>query len=101
MKKLKIKDQVKIISGQEKGKITKITSINRKTGRITLENSNIRIKHIKPTRTNEAGKIIQFEGPIDASNVMVCNESGIVSRIGITIQENKKQRQAKKSIVKL
>nr|YP_009674979.1 ribosomal protein L24 [Rhizochromulina marina]QDH81830.1 ribosomal protein L24 [Rhizochromulina marina] len=101
MKNLKIGDRVKVISGQEKGKITKIKSLIRKKGKVVLENTNTRIKHTKPAKTNEAGKIIQFEAPIDASNVMICNEDGIVSRIELSFENGKKQRRAKKPNVKL
>lgn len=101
MTKIKVGDQVKIITGREKGKIAKIKTILRKNNKVIVENSNVKIKHVKPKRTNEAGKIIQFEAPIDISNIMVCNDEGTVSRIGYTIEQNKKYRKAKKESVNI
>jgi large subunit ribosomal protein L24 len=101
MQKLKVGDQVKVITGAEKGKITKIKSILRKKGKVVLENTNIKIKHTKPQRSNEAGKIVQFEAPISISNVMICNNEGIVSRIGIVFENDKKRRKPKKATVTL
>ena len=101
MKRLKIGDQVKLITGLEKGKITTIKSIIRKKNQVVLENTNIKIKHTKPSRSNEAGKIIQFEAPVDASNVMLCNDEGVVSRVGVTIKNGEKQRTPKKDSVVL
>lgn len=99
MQKLKIGDQVKVITGSERGKITQVKSILRKKGKIILNNTNIKLKHTKPQRSNEAGKIIQFEAPIDISNVMVCNDEGVVSRISIVSENGNKIRKPKKSTV--
>lgn len=101
MQKLKVGDQVKVITGSEKGKITKIKSIFRKTGKIILQDTNTKIKHVKPQRSNEAGKIIQFDAPINISNVMICNNEGVVSRIGVTFENGSKKRKPKKTTVTL
>jgi large subunit ribosomal protein L24 len=101
MKRLKIGDQVKVITGSEKGKISTIKSVLRKKNQVVLENINVKIKHTKPVRSNEAGKIIQFEAPIDASNVMLCNNDGVISRIGVTYNNGSKQRKPKKDAVVL
>ena len=101
MKRLKVGDQVKVITGHEKGKISQIKSIIRKKSQVVLENVNVKIKHTKPSRSNEAGKIIQFEAPIDASNVMLCNDEGVVSRIGVSFDNGQKLRKPKKDAVTL
>ena len=101
MKRLKVGDQVKVITGKEKGKISTIKSILRKKHQVILDNVNVKIKHTKPSRSNEAGKIIQFEAPVDVSNVMLCNNEGIVSRIGISFENGQKQRKPKKNTVTL
>ena len=101
MKRLKVGDQVKVITGKEKGKISTIKSILRKKHQVILDNVNVKIKHTKPSRSNEAGKIIQFEAPVDVSNVMLCNNEGIVSRIGVSFENGKKQRKPKKNTVTL
>ena len=68
-----------------------------KTNEFIIEGINTKIKHVKPTRKDEAGKIIQFDAPIDISNVMLCDENGIVSRVGFTMQDGKKVRILKKT----
>lgn len=96
MKNFKVGDTVKIVTGREKGKITKIKAILRKTNKVILENTNIKVKHIKPTRNNEVGKIIQIEAPIDGSNVMLCDTNGTVTRLKKEIKNGIKIRVGKK-----
>ena len=92
MKKLKIGDNVKVILGKDKGKVGTIKTIYHKKNTLIIEGINTKIKHVKPTRKEEAGKIITFDAPINCSNVMVCDESGKTTRVGFTVQENKKLR---------
>ena len=47
--KLKLNDQVIVITGKDKGKIGKITKILRKANKVVVEKVNIRTKHIKKT----------------------------------------------------
>ena len=97
MKKLKIGDNVKIILGKDKGKTGTIKTIYHKKNTLIIEGINTKIKHVKPSRKEEAGKIITFDAPINSSNVMVCDESGKPTRIGFTVQNNKKVRISKKT----
>ena len=92
MKKLKIGDNVKVILGKDKGKVGTIKTIYHKKNTLVIEGINTKIKHVKPNRKEEAGKIITFDAPIDCSNVMICDESGKTTRVGFTMQENKKLR---------
>nr|YP_009397693.1 ribosomal protein L24 [Dipterosiphonia australica]ARW66879.1 ribosomal protein L24 [Dipterosiphonia australica] len=64
-------DDVKIISGRNKGKSGKVLSIIRNKGQVIIENTNIKIKHIKPKQTNEQGHIAKIEGPIHHSNIKI------------------------------
>merc|ERR1711981_1508653 len=97
MKKLKVGDNVKVILGKDKGKIGTIKTIYHKKNTLIIEGINTKIKHVKPSRKEEAGKIITFDAPIDCSNVMICNKDGKTTRVGFTIQENKKIRISKKT----
>ena len=92
MKKLKIGDRVKVIIGKDKGKIGTIKSISRKKNNLVIEGINKKIKHVKPPRKEEAGKIITFDAPIDYSNVMICDENGKTTRVSFDYRENKKVR---------
>jgi large subunit ribosomal protein L24 len=66
---VKVGDQVKIISGSYKNEIGEVKNINKKTGKITVNNINFKFKHIKPRTENDIGEIKQFEAPIHHSNV--------------------------------
>jgi|TARA_B110000503_G_scaffold127304_1_gene196861 large subunit ribosomal protein L24 len=97
MKKIKVGDNVKVILGKNKGETGKIKTLFHKKGKVIIEGINTKIKHVKPAKKDEIGKIIQFDAPLDISNVMLCDENGIVSRVGITTNEGKKVRILKKT----
>lgn len=65
----KVGDKVKVISGQNKGKIGVIKNLLHEKSKVVIEGLNIRIKHIKPTRPGENGQLKEFEFPIHSSNV--------------------------------
>ena len=71
---VKVGDKVKIISGQNKGKISVIKSLIKETSQIILEGINIKIKHIKPSRPCKKGQIKELEFPIHSSNVLKYKE---------------------------
>lgn len=95
--KLKTSDQVMIISGKDKGKSGKIMRLMRKTNQVVVEKINLRTKHIKKT-AEKAGQRIQFEAPLNASNVMVlCPNCKKAARIGYKkLANGKKERICKK-----
>lgn len=96
--KLKVNDQIMVIAGKDKGKSGKITKVDRKNNRVTVEKLNLRTKHIKKTH-NQAGEKITFEAPISASNVMALDpKSGKPTRIVYKALINgKKERVSQKS----
>ena len=71
MSKLKIKkgDSVKIIAGNDKGKVATVIKVFPKDGKILVEGCKIAKKAIKPTEENKKGGFAQIEMPIDISNV--------------------------------
>ena len=72
---IKKDDKVKIIAGKDNGKVGKVLNVDRKKGRILVENANIVKRHSRPTAQNRQGGIIESEAPIHASNVMLlCNK---------------------------
>ena len=60
--------QVKVISGQDKGKTGEILEINRKLNKIKIKSINMIKRHTKPTKENKGG-IISKESFIHQSNV--------------------------------
>lgn len=73
-RKIKKGDRVVVISGNDKGTIGEVIRVLPDEGRVIVQGVNIRIKHQAQTqsggRTVPAGKI-EFEAPIDISNVML------------------------------
>tara|TARA_B100000941_G_C28236208_1_gene414098 strand:- start:369 stop:620 length:252 start_codon:yes stop_codon:yes gene_type:complete len=65
---LKKGEQVKIISGKDKGKTGEILEINRKLDKIKIKSINMVKRHTKPTKENKGG-IISKENFIHQSNV--------------------------------
>jgi large subunit ribosomal protein L24 len=65
---LKKGNQVKIISGKDKGKTGEILEINRVLNKVKIKSVNMIKKHTKPTKENKGG-IISKESFIHQSNV--------------------------------
>ena len=65
---LKKGNQVKIITGKDKGKIGEILEIDRKLNKIKIKSINMIKRHTKPTKENKGG-IISKESFIHLSNV--------------------------------
>jgi len=94
---LKVGDKVVVIAGSSKGKEGKITKTFKKENRVIVEGVNIVKKH-KKGNGQESGGILEVEAPIDRSNVMlIYPKTKKRTRIGHTIEKDKKVRVAKKS----
>jgi len=65
---LKKGNQVKIISGRDKGKTGEILEIDRKMNKLKIKSINMIKRHTKPTKENKGG-IISKESFIHQSNV--------------------------------
>ena len=63
--KIKVGDNVRVITGSNKGKEGKVLKVLRNENRVFVK------KHIKPNRANETGGILEVEAPIHLSNVKV------------------------------
>ena len=63
-------DTVKVISGDNKGKIGKVLQVLAKEERVIVEGVNIVSRHTRPSNAHPDGGIIKKEAPIAISNVM-------------------------------
>ena len=99
-KKVHVKtgDTVVVLSGSEKGKKGKVLAVSPKEGKIIIEKVNLVKKHVKPRRMGEQGGIVEAEGAMYASKVMiVCPRCGKPTRIGHSVLEDgTKERICKK-----
>lgn len=101
--RIKKGDTVEVIAGNDRGVRGEVIRVLPKEKRVVVSGVNIVKKHQKPRPTaggrQTQGGIIEFEAPIDASNVMlVCPDTNQLTRIGIRRNENGKSvRYSKKS----
>jgi large subunit ribosomal protein L24 len=74
--KLKIKkgDTVKVIAGDDKGKVAKVIKAMPKTRQLIVEGVKVAKKAIKPSDKNQEGGFDMREMPIDISNVKKVEE---------------------------
>ena len=97
-------DQVKVISGKDRGKTGRVLRTDPGRGRVYVEGMNIQKRHQKPRtlrdtqRAQELGGVIEVEGPIHVSNVMLLDpRSGDPTRVGVKREEGRRVRVSKKS----
>ncbi len=83
-------DTVKIMTGRDKGKTGRVLSVDPAKRTVTVEHANIIKRHSRPNPSkNIRGGILDKEGPIHVSNVMiVCPACGKHSRLGSTVSQD-------------
>jgi large subunit ribosomal protein L24 len=81
MKKFHIKknDQVKVITGENKGSEGKVLEVHTKTSRALVEGINMIKRHTKPNTQFPDGGIIEKEAPIHISNLKLV-EAGVAAK---------------------
>lgn len=100
--KIKKGDNVKVLSGNDKGKTGEVLEVIPKTQKVVVKGVNIRKKHVKPRKQGEEGGIISVECAIPAAKVnVVCSKCGKATRIGYVMEKDEKVRVCKKCGAKL
>lgn len=95
--KLKTNDNVLIIAGKDKGKSGVIERVFPKDEKIVVKGIGIAKKHLKPSRKNPSGGIIEINQKISVSKAMIiCPSCGKPSKISYKITDNAKIRLCKK-----
>jgi large subunit ribosomal protein L24 len=102
--KIRRDDTVRIISGKDRGKTGRVLRVDPDKQKVFVEGANIVKRHMRPRtlrdtqRAQELGGIIEKEGPIHVSNVMLIDpDSGEPTRVGIKREGGRRMRVAKKS----
>lgn len=86
-------DLVQVVAGAERGRQGRVVAVDGATGRVRVEKVRLQKRHLKPGRKGaRAGGIIEQEGYIDASNVMLVNAEGKPSRVRIEERDGKRVR---------
>lgn len=96
--KIKKNDTVAVMAGKDRGKKGRVLQVFPDERRVLVEAVQYRKVHRRPTRDNPKGGIVQMEGKIALSNVMlVCPRCGSPARVGYTfLADGTKQRSCKK-----
>ncbi|MCH7905933.1 MAG: 50S ribosomal protein L24 [Chloroflexi bacterium] len=82
-------DQVKVISGKDRGKQGEVARVFLKKGLVVVEGINLVTRHVKQRPGMAQAGIIHQEAPIQISNVeYVDPETGESGRVGFRILED-------------
>jgi large subunit ribosomal protein L24 len=102
--KIRRDDEVVVISGKDRGKTGKVLRVDPKKERVYVEGLNIIKRHQRPLPNapqREAG-VIEREGPIHISNVMLVDpKTKKPTRVGVTREGGARNRVARRSGTKL
>jgi large subunit ribosomal protein L24 len=102
--RIRTDDQVVLISGKDAGKKGRVTRTEPKKGRVYVEGLNMIKRHERPRsqadlKNPTAGGIVEKEGPIDVSNVMLLDpKDNKPTRVGVRADKGgKRVRYAKRT----
>jgi large subunit ribosomal protein L24 len=102
--KIRRDDTVRIIAGKDRGRTGRVLRVDPEKQKVYVEGANIIKRHMRPRtlrdtqRAQELGGIIEKEGPIHVSNVMLIDpDSGEPTRVAIKREGGRRVRVAKKS----
>ncbi len=104
--KIRSGDHVEVISGKDRGKTGRVLRVDPKRQRVYVEQLNMVKRHTRPQQVGGAqsdalGGVIEREGPIHVSNVMLLDNKGKRTRVGIEREDGKRYRVARSSGTRL
>jgi large subunit ribosomal protein L24 len=95
--RIKVGDNVKVLTGDNKGSSGKILKVYRLKNTALVEGINLVKKHNKPNANNPKGGIIEKEAPINLSNLALVSKDGEITKVGYRFEDGKKVRYSKKT----
>jgi large subunit ribosomal protein L24 len=102
--KIRRDDMVKVISGKDRGKTGKVLRTDPKRQRVFVEGLNMQKRHQRPRtvrdtqRGGEVGGVIEKEGPIHVSNVMLLDpKTQDPTRVGVKREGGRRVRIARRT----
>jgi large subunit ribosomal protein L24 len=102
--KIRRDDTVRIIAGKDRGRTGRVLRVDPRKRQVFVEGANIVKRHTRPRtlrdtrRSQEIGGIVEKEGPIHVSNVMLIDpQSGEPTRVGVKRDGRRRERVSKKS----
>ncbi len=87
-------DLVQVTSGADRGKQGRVVAVDEARGALRVEKVRLQKRHLKPGRkVARSGGIVEVEGFVDASNVMLVDPStGKPSRTRVETREGRRVR---------
>jgi large subunit ribosomal protein L24 len=102
--KIRKDDEVIVIGGKDRGKTGRVLRVEPKKARVYVEGLNIIKRHQRPQQVRDAqraeqvGGVVEKEGPIHVSNVMLIDpKDKKPTRVGISREGGKRQRVTRRS----
>jgi large subunit ribosomal protein L24 len=99
--RIRSQDEVIVIGGKDRGKRGKVLRVDPKKERVFVEGLNMIKRHQRPQQTAggpTVGGVIEREGPIHVSNVMLIDpKDNKPTRVGTELVDGKRVRVAKRS----
>ena len=110
--KIRSNDRVKVTAGKDRGKTGKVLRVEPAKERLYVEGLNMVKRAVRPqlnqssstlpgTDGGQLGGVIEREGPIHVSNVMILDGKGKRTRVGIERENGKRFRVARNSGTRL
>jgi large subunit ribosomal protein L24 len=106
--RIRSEDQVQVMAGKDRGKRGKVLRVEPKRERVYVEGLNMVKRHMRPQqvrdtqRAQTVGGVIELEGPIHVSNVMLIDpKDGKPTRIRVERENGRRFRVAKRSGTRL
>jgi large subunit ribosomal protein L24 len=105
--KIRSGDRVKVTGGKDRGKTGRVLRVEPAKNRLYVEGLNMVKRHIRPQQSantsglpsaaGQLGGVIELEGPIHISNVMLLDSKGQPTRVRIERENGQRFRVAKSS----
>jgi large subunit ribosomal protein L24 len=105
--KIRSDDRVQVISGKDRGKTGRVLRVEPTKERVYVEHLNMVKRHTRPQQVagaqseQQLGGVIEREGPIHISNVMLVDAKGTPTRVKIERTGGERVRVAKSSGARL
>ena len=93
--KIRKGDTVQVIAGKDKGTTGRVLVVDPEAGRVIVEGVNRVVKHTKVTQAErgaKSGGLVHTEAPIHISNVMLVDEDGKATKVGVRRAGAEKRR---------
>jgi large subunit ribosomal protein L24 len=105
--KIRKGDNVEVISGKDRGKSGRVLRVDPDRQRVFVEGLSMVKRHTRPQQVagaqteNAMGGVIEREGPIHVSNVMLLDSKGKRTRVRIEREDGNRYRVAKSTGARL